>query len=326
MLPNHRPRRLLSLFMATALALLVLDVAGFGPIVTLRRTVLTIGQPIGVVLAFVVSPLTSTWNGAVHYDDVERENQALRRRVAELEGSVAGRSDAEAELRALMAATSIDYLGDVPQVTARVVADRTTDFERVVEIDRGADHGVVEGMVVVTGRGLVGIVELVTGNRSVVRLITDAETAVGVRSEHGLGLAIGTGGGGVDLEVTPELAEAIRVGAVIDGERFVTSGVDRSVFPPGIPVGTLTVPGPVAGLAGVAGDIDPTGSGEGPGSGSVPEPGSVPGTAGGAPSPAGPVLAPDGTPYDPAVGLRLQPLAEIDRLGYVSVLLIEPPA
>lgn len=298
--------------MATALALLVLDVAGFGPIVTLRRTVLTIGQPIGAVLAFVVAPLTGTWNGAVHYDDLERENQALRRQLAELEGSAAGQSDAEAELKALMAAANIDYLGDVEQVTARVVADRTTDFERVVEIDKGTVQGIVEGMVVVTGRGLVGVIELAAGNRSVVRLITDVETAVGVRSEHGLGLASGSRQGTIELEVTPELAEAIRVGALTTGERFVTSGVDHSVFPPGIPVGTLAGPG-IEVRAG-AGTPDPA----------TPDPAS-PADQTSRANPAGPVLAPDGTPYDPAAGLMLEPLAEIDRLGYVTVLLIDPP-
>ncbi|MGH1493250.1 MAG: rod shape-determining protein MreC [Acidimicrobiales bacterium] len=340
MLPHKRPRRLLPLFMATAMALLVLDVAGFGPIVTLRRTVLTIGQPIGVVLAFVVSPLTGTWNGAVHYDDVETDNHRLRQRVAELEGKLAGQADAEIELRALMAATNIDYLGDVDRVTARVVADRTTDFERVVEIDKGTGHGIASGMVVVTGSGLAGTVELVAGNRSVVRLISDVQVAVGIRSKHGLGLAVGTRDGRIALELTPELAEAIRVGAVADGERFVTSGVDRSIFPPGIPVGTLTlltVPGGPAGVripadvpADVAADV-PAGAAADttvdPGTGELAagaEPDTVPqGQPSNAPSPAGPSLAPDGTPYDPAAGLFLQPLAELDRLGYLTVLLIE---
>jgi rod shape-determining protein MreC len=310
MIPTRRPRRLLSLFMATAVALLVLDLAGFGPINTVRRTVLTIGQPIGAVLAFVVSPIAGTWNGAVHVDDLEQENHALRRRVAELEGAMAGQNDARLELAALLAATEIEYLGDVERTAARVVADRTTDFERVVEIDKGSDHGVAPGMAVVTGRGLVGTVELVVGDRSVVRLITDVEVAVGVRTEDGLGLATGSADGAIGLEATPELAEAVRVGVVGAGARFVTSGVDRSLFPAGIPVGTLVVPAPLAQLG-------------------EPEPGGNPGSGSGSdvderPSPAGPMLAPDGSPHDPAIGLTIRPLAELDRLGFVTVLLIEP--
>lgn len=306
MLSSGRPQRLLPLLVATAFTFLVLDVAGFTPIVNVRRTVLSIGQPIGAVLAFVVSPLTGTWNGAVHYDDVIDENHELRRRVAELEGAIAGRPDAESELRALLAATEIDYLGDVDRVTARVAADRQTDFERIVEINKGEADGIARGMPVVTGHGLVGIVELVTGDRSVIRLITDVDVAVGVRSEHGLGLARGSRDGGLRLEVTPELAQSIRLGAAVDGERFVTSGVDRSAYPAGIPVGRLVVR-----------------SGGGASNGEFAGAGSEAGSS----DPAGPTLRPGQQGYgDATLQVSLEPLAGIERLGYLTVLLIDRPA
>ena len=70
---------------------------------------------------------------------------------------------------------------------------------------------------------------------------------------------------------------------------FVTSGVDRSVYPAGIPVGTLLVP--------------TSGDGLGPPSGH------------------------DGQPGEPSgADLALLPLAAFDRLGYLTVLLIDPPA
>ncbi len=300
MLPSGRPQRLLPLLVATAFTFLVLDVAGFGPIVNVRKTVLTVGQPIGAVLAFVVSPLTATWHGAVHYDELTEENHELRRRVAELEGGIAGREDAEAELRSLLAATEIEYLGDLERVTAKVVVDRRTELERVVEIDKGRQAGIVRGMPVVTGNGLVGIVELVSGDRSVIRLITDGDTAVGVRSDHGLGLAAGGRDGRLVLDLTPRLAESIRLGAVVDGERFVTSGVDRSAYPAGIPVGTLVISGGVD-------QQDPDDNGS--------------------LSPAAPTrrVGQDGYGAD-ELEVYLEPLAGIDRLGYLTVLLADPPA
>jgi rod shape-determining protein MreC len=311
-----RNRRLLPLVVASALAFLALDAAGFGPIAAVRRTVLSVGQPIGAVLGVVVAPLANTWNGAVHYDELADENRQLRRRVAELEGRSAGQADLEADIRSLLEATEIEYLGDVERVTARVVSDRRTEIERVVEIDKGSEAGIELGMPVVTGHGLAGMVELVTGKRSVVRLITDADVSVGVRSSNGLGLTDGRGDGGLGLRATPELLEAIRLGAVTDGERFVTSGVDRSLYPPGIPVGTLSV-GPGAAEPSRVGDPRPGEDLDGP-------PGPPPGPA----SPAGPVLAPEDVTYE-ALGVlevSLQPLADIDRLGYLTVLLVEPPA
>ncbi len=342
---------MLPLVIVTALSLMVLDAAGFAPISGARRTVVSASAPIGRLLAVAVAPLTGIWHGAVHYDEVEAENRELRRRNAELAGALAGQPDAQAELAALLEATEISFLGDVERVTARVVTDRRSDIERLVEIDKGEEHGIAEGMPVATGTGLVGVVQVVAADRSVIRLLTDVEMAVGVRNRHGLGLAAGDGDGPLHFTASPELADAIRAGAVIEGARFVTSGVDRSIYPSGIPVGSLVI---VDGNTedsdgGTTGnnntDNDPTDSDDD-----------------GDPSPAGPEVAiagataapvsPDSAEASDAPGstdnrlrpggassdgsaaeigvdldqveLRLEPLAALDRLGYVTVLLVEP--
>ncbi|MEM7275873.1 MAG: rod shape-determining protein MreC [Actinomycetota bacterium] len=276
---------------ATAIALLALDAAGFGPIRSLRRTVVTVGEPVGLALAVVASPVVGAWHGAVHYDDVLEENRQLRHRNAELAGRLAAQPDTAAELASVLAATEIDFLGDVERVTARVVADRRTPIERTIEIDKGADHGIGEGMPVVTGLGLVGAVELVTDRRSVIRLITDVEAAIGIRSTGGLGVARGAGIGVLEVTATPELSAAIGAGDVTDGARLLTSGVDRSLYPAGIPVGTLQAD---------------------PGSRTRVDGGIAATDEDGAPIPAGPTRTPV---------LQLRPLADLDRLGYVTVLL-----
>lgn len=234
-------RRLLPLVLVTGLTLLALDAIGFGPIDGLRRSVLTAGAPVRSVVTTAASPLTSTWNGAVHHDDLVEENHRLRLRVAEAEGRLADMPDLRAELASLTEAVDVGYVGTVARITARVVADRRTGIERIVELDKGTDDGVARGMPVVTGRGLVGVVSQAVAGRSVVRLLTDPETAVGVRSRHGLGLVVGRGGTELDLRPGPELARAIERGQVTDGHRLVTSGLERSQFPPGIPVATLGV-------------------------------------------------------------------------------------
>ncbi len=317
---------MLPLVVVTALSLMVLDAAGFAPISAVRRTTVSASAPIGRLLAVAVAPLTGIWHGAVHFDELQAENRELRRRNAELAGALAGQPDAEAELAALLEATEISFLGDVERVTARVVTDRRSDIERLVEIDKGSEHGIAEGMPVATGTGLVGVVQVVAADRSVIRLLTDVEMAVGVRHRHGLGLAAGDGDGPLHFTASPELAEAIAQGRVADGARFVTSGVDRSIYPSGIPVGSLVI---------INNDDGPQG-GEPPDGGSVDDDD--------VPSPAGPEVAIAGataTPSpDPAadgssnpnpsqgldldqVELRLEPLAALDRLGYVTVLLVE---
>lgn len=302
MVPSSRNRRLLPLIVVSALSFLALDAAGFGPFGALRRAVLSVGQPIRVVLGAAVAPVGDVWDGAVHYDEVVAENGELRRQVADLEGRFIGQADLERDLQDLLEATEIDYLGDTERVSGRVIADRRTELERIVELDKGSDDGIARGMPVVTGRGLVGTVEVVTDDRATVRLITDGNVAVGVRSESGLGLAAGRRESTLELLASPELAESIRIGAAVDGERFVTSGVDRSVYPSGIPVGELDL------------QAEP----ESP----IPDggPGSI--------DPASPSLGPGGVSVDqPSLdALVLRPFADIDRLSYLTVLLIAPDA
>ncbi|MEM7323605.1 MAG: rod shape-determining protein MreC [Actinomycetota bacterium] len=302
-----RSRKLLPLVIVTAVSLMILDAAGFTPIAGARRTAVSVGAPIGRLLGVAVAPVTDIWHGAVHVDRLEAENRELRRRNAELAGALAGQPDAEAELAALLEATEIPFLGDVEQVTARVVADRRSDVERLVEIDKGRDAGIHEGMPVATGTGLVGVVQIAAADRSVIRLLTDVETAVGVRSRYGLGVAAGTGDGRLRFTPSPELTDALNQGLVPDGVRFVTSGVDRSLFPSGIPVGSLLIVSD--GPREVTGDPDPiTGQVDGD-----TEP----------PSPAGPEIA-AGVLASHQVELQLEPFAALDRLGYVTVLLLEP--
>lgn len=237
--PAVPSRRVLALLIITAIALMTIDARGFGPIQSIRRTVLSASQPVRDGLTWAISPVTDAWLGTVHYDTLEDENAELRLRLAELEGQVEQLPDTELRLEQVLAATDLDYLDDVPRVTGRVVADRRTGLERIVELDRGTDDGVSDGMPVVTGQGLVGRILLATKDRSIVRLITDPRFSVGVISPQSGAIGVTTGAG----EGRPPVVdiEADSIDRVSSGARFETSGFDRSRYPGGIPVGVLDV-------------------------------------------------------------------------------------
>jgi rod shape-determining protein MreC len=234
--PPVPSRRLVILLVVTAVALMTIDVRGFGPLDRARELTLGATRPARDLIGWVASPVVDGWRGMVLYDDVVAENAELRSRIAELEGALDRAPEAEEELARLLRATDIPFIGDIPTVVARVVADRDTGLERLIEIDKGSDDGLGSGMAVVTGRGLVGRLELVTPRRAVVRLITQPQFSLGVRSRAGaIGVARGDGNG---KNLTLELSEA-RLELARDGQRFETTGLDRSVFPPGLPVGRL---------------------------------------------------------------------------------------
>ncbi len=231
------PRRLLILIAVTALVLMTLDARDAPGLDGARRVAGTVFSPIRGLVGWVGDPIVDAWQGALHFDDLEDENRRLRAELAEARGDLARFPDLEAELDELRTATAVPFAAEIPRLTARVSDDRRTGFERIVEIELGDASTVTAGNPVVTGDGLVGRVELVVGDRAVVRLLSDPRAGVGVTSRGaGLtGVATGVGDGQpltleflVDADADP-----------IEAQRYVTTGRDGSQYPADLPVGTI---------------------------------------------------------------------------------------
>ena len=128
----------------------------------------------------------------------------------------------------------------IPNTVAEVVTANVGNFDRYsVQINRGSEDGIRNGMPVVTRGGLIGRIDGDPGRRhSRVTLLTDPEFEVGVLvvGTDDVGLASG-GGHGNALRVDKGLEVDTEVAV---GDEVVTSGVDRSRYPPGIPIGTVT--------------------------------------------------------------------------------------
>lgn len=235
-----RSRFTLLLLVLTSITVLTLDFRGAGAVDDLRGFASTVFSPLADGAGAVAEPFTDAWNGAFGYDDLEQENEALRERIAELEGDQAAAEDALRQLDQITDLERIERYTDLPQVTARVVGGSLTNFDRAIQIDQGSDRGIAVGMPVITGSGLVGRVTAVTGGRSTVQLVTDRSFELGVRlaTSQDVGIAHGTGVGEplvIDAGVPISLE-----GQVAEGEAVTTSGFESSAFPPDIPVGRVT--------------------------------------------------------------------------------------
>ncbi len=223
------------LLLATSVALIAADRQDPAIFDGARTSAFAVSEPVRVGLSAVSSQAAGAWNGARGYEHWEDETRRLQERVDELEGQRRRLPDLELELRRLLEATDIQFVDDLETVTARVIVDRVSPSGHVIEVDKGTRHGLRVGMPVVTGRGLVGVVEVVTGSRAVITPITASQADLGVRAFVEYGLA--TGQGPTDdllLVLDPRVSEAPSI-----GERFVTSGLDRSLYPDNLPVGTL---------------------------------------------------------------------------------------
>jgi rod shape-determining protein MreC len=235
-----RSRFTLLLLVLTSVTVLTLDFRGSGFVEDLRGIASTIFSPLGDGAASVTEPFTDAWNGAFGYSELEDENDRLREQIAEMEGDAAEAADILREGRELEELEGISRYTDIPSVAARVVGGSLTNFEHAIQLDRGSDDGIGEGMPVVTGAGLVGRVVAVTGGRSTVQLLTDPGFDIGVRLATTGEIAIGHGTGDrepfmIDAGIPVSIIEEVE-----EGEAVATSGLDRSVFPPGIPIGTVS--------------------------------------------------------------------------------------
>jgi rod shape-determining protein MreC len=232
-----RSRFTLLLVVLTSITVLTLDFRGSGAVDDVRGVASTVFGPVRDAAAWVTSPVSDAWNGVFGHDELADENERLRERIARLEGEVVENQAAAQQLEAIAETEGLALTADLGSTLARVVGRGLTNFENTIELDRGSDDGIALGMPVVTGAGLVGRITQVTGDRSVVQVVTDPGFDLGVRlvTSGDVGIGHGTGEGqpllvdaGIDLRTVVET-----------GETVMTSGVDRSIFPPDIPVGTV---------------------------------------------------------------------------------------
>lgn len=184
----------------------------------------------------LLSPIGNFFAGALHYHSVQSENEQLQATIGHLRAQAAEKGYNANELRELTALEHLPFLGTLNTVTAQTSAENTSNFSLTITIDKGRDDGVDVGMPVVGAGGLVGQVEQAFHHSSVVLLITDGQSKVGV--------TIGTkvpallDGAGADAPMTADLVPLHS--PIHKGELVYTSGLDGATFPPGVPVARVS--------------------------------------------------------------------------------------
>jgi rod shape-determining protein MreC len=229
-----RSRFTLLLLVLTSVTVITLDQRGQGSGLfgSVRNGASDALAPVRDGAASVLSPVGDAIDGVTGYGDVKRENERLRSQVAALRGRALAGDEAQAEARRLSKLLGVSFVGDIPTIGATVVSAPVSNFEQTIELDRGSDRGIERGMPVVDGEGLVGKVVSVSGKRSVVRLVTDPSSSVGVRLQTSgdLGVAVGAG---ADRALSVSFIDP--ASKVSNGELVFTSGTDASEFPGDLP-------------------------------------------------------------------------------------------
>lgn len=234
---RRRSRYVLAVLTLLAVTLITLDARGVGVFDGMRNVAGDVLGPVGDAFAWVTTPVRNAWGGISDYDDLKTENEKLRDRVAKLEGDAAKGANAVEQLKRLRRQLNLGFADDIPSQVARVATGPYSNFDTFrMEIDKGSDAGIAVGNPVVTRDGLVGRVDRVSRTRAVVQLLTDPEFRLGVRLASTQTLGIGHGGGDSDRFIVQKIQTGV---PVEPGEVVLTSGLENSVMPPDIPIGTV---------------------------------------------------------------------------------------
>ena len=235
---SARPRFVLLLLVLTAVTLLTLDerTGGLGVVDTVRDTARDALAPVRDATDSAFRPVADFFQGIIHYGRLEDANNRLREQLAERDAELAIVADAQRERQELLDQQKLEFAGDIPTVAARVVLASPSNLDLTVEINRGRDSGVSPGMPVVTGAGLVGRVVDVSRTRATVLLVSNPTSSVGVRLAASGEVGVASGRGARSPLQVDNVDPATKVAP---DEPVVTSGLQQSIYPPGIPVGRI---------------------------------------------------------------------------------------
>lgn len=191
----------------------------------------------------ISSKVGGVWQGYMALVGVREENESLKARLAELEQKQIENELTSAENARLKSLLNYHDMFSKRTVTARVISNDMRPEFRSAVINRGFLDGVRPLMPVLGARGLVGKIGRVTENSALVIFITDPNSAVDatVTRSRERGMVVGTAwhaGFKAGYYLT-RLEYLNSQSDVAENDTVVTSGLD-GVFPPGIPIGTLS--------------------------------------------------------------------------------------
>jgi rod shape-determining protein MreC len=181
------------------------------------------------------------WSRYIGLIGVYDENQRLKRENDELRIKIIEQREAVFEAQRVRILAGLQEAGLGKSVIARVIG-RDPGRSQTITIDKGTTHGVRPDTAVITSFGVVGRVIHSSNFFSIVQLIVDSQSAVGVmlQSTRRQGILKGNGRD-LELDYIDDDNE------LKGGDTFLTSGEDR-IYPKGFPVGVIMSVGPRRGL------------------------------------------------------------------------------
>ena len=191
--------------------------------------------PFEKALVWTQNTTSGWWHNYLYLRGVRAENRDLKQQIERLRLEQVRLSEDAEQARRLQLLLSFKEKFISKTMAAQVIGSSGSEKSRSIYIDKGSHDGVEPDQAVITAQGIVGKVLSVYGSTSLVLLINDQSSGVGVILEKSRlqGVLRGSATGQVMVE------KILNDETVQPGERVLTSGGDQ-IFPKGLDVGTVS--------------------------------------------------------------------------------------
>lgn len=202
-----------------------------------------IKDTVGVAQSIVAKPanyITGIFNNIDSLLNTYEENKRLKARLEDFAAVQAEALVLKSENEKLMELSKAESLKAFNPIQATVIARNPDQWEEKIILDKGSSHGVEKNMAVMTAKGLVGKITLVTPFTSEVELLYTNNpnyrvSAMVLGEKEAYGLIEG-----FDKERNELIMKRIDSSLTVkEGEKVVSSGLG-GIFPKGVPIGEIT--------------------------------------------------------------------------------------
>ncbi|MCU1304230.1 MAG: rod shape-determining protein MreC [Candidatus Sulfotelmatobacter sp.] len=191
--------------------------------------------PLERVLVRVQEGANNLWHNYFFLRGVRAENRDLKQQIQQMRLEQVRLSEDAAQAHRLQSLLAFKEQVVMKTIPAQVIGSSGSDLSRSVYIDKGSNQSIAPDMPVITAGGIVGKVLRVYPSTSLVLMINDQSSGVGVLLEKSRlqGVLRGTSDGELILE------RVMSDEQVAPGDTVLSSGGDQ-IFPKGFPVGTVS--------------------------------------------------------------------------------------
>jgi rod shape-determining protein MreC len=190
--------------------------------------------PLERIIVRAQNGTNNLWHNYFYLRGVRAENRQLKEQIEQMRLEQVRLNEDAAQARRLQSLLAFKEQVVMKTVPAQVIGSSGSDLSRSIYIDKGSDQGIAADMPVITASGIVGKVLRTYPSTSLVLMINDQSSGVGVLLEKSRlqGVLRGTPDGELILERVTSDEQ------VTPGETVLSSGGDQ-IFPKGFPVGTV---------------------------------------------------------------------------------------